>query len=145
MIAATDAIAPPSNVDIRRVTAQTWDDHVSTIAAAFGMPLELLTGLIGPSLVDTDDYAGFNAYIDGEVASTAALIVSEDVAGVYNVATPEAFRRRGLGEATTRAAVAEGARRGCALTTLQASEMGYPVYERMGYRTAVHWRNFTGP
>jgi hypothetical protein len=37
-----------------------------------------------------------------------------------------------------------GRRRGCALATLQASEMGYPVYERMGFRTAVRWLTFSG-
>jgi predicted acetyltransferase len=67
------------------------------------------------------------------------------VAGIYNVATPAAFRNRGLGEATTRAAVAEGQRRGCVMSTLQASEMGYPIYERMGFRTATTWTSLTSP
>lgn len=143
MNAAVDDIAPPSTIDVRRVDAQTWDDHVRAIAVGFGMPVELASRLFGPSLAESEEYAAFNAYIDGEVASTAALIVSDSVAGVYNVATPEAFRRRGLGEATTRAAVAEGARRGCVMSTLQASDMGYPIYERMGFRTAVTWRSLT--
>ena len=30
------------------------------------------------------------------------------------------------------------------LTTLQASDMGYPIYERMGYRTIARWPHFTG-
>jgi ribosomal protein S18 acetylase RimI-like enzyme len=67
--------------------------------------------------------------------------VSDTVAGVYNVATPEAFRRRGLGEATTRAAVAEGRNRGCVISTVQASDLGYRIYERMGFRTAVAWQS----
>ena len=144
MIAATADIAPPAEPDIRRVDAQTWDDHLSTIAKGFGIPIELLTGLISSGLLDSDEYAGFTAYVDGKPASTATLFVSDEVAGVYNVATPEPYRRRGLGEATTSAAVAEGARRGCTLTTLQASEMGYPIYERMGFETVVHWLSFTG-
>ena len=92
-----------------------------------------------PWLLETSEYA----YVDGEVASTAALIVSGDVAGIYNVATPERFRRRGLGEATTRAAASEGERRGCRIATLQASAIGYPIYERKGFRTAVRWRSLT--
>jgi hypothetical protein len=144
MSAAVADIAPPATEGIRRVDTATWDDQLSTIAKGFGMPVELITGLFDASLVHTPAYAGFTAYVDGEPASTASLIVSGDVAGVYNVATPEAFRRRGLGEATTRAVVAEGGRRGCTVTTLQASVMGYPIYERMGYRTVARWLSFTG-
>lgn len=95
-----------------------------------------------PTLL-TDDYAVFNAYHEGTVASTATLIVSGHVAGIYNVATPESFRRRGFGDAATRAAVHEGGRRGCAVATLQSSEMGYGVYERMGFRTVTFWRSIT--
>jgi GNAT superfamily N-acetyltransferase len=143
MNAAIDDIMPPLPLDIRRVEVATWDAHTHTIAGGFDLPIELVVRLFGPSLSESHEYAAFNAYIDGEVASTAALFVSDMVAGVYNVATPERFRRRGLGEAATRAAVAEGRRRGCATTTLQASEMGYPIYERMGYRTVVAWQSMT--
>lgn len=144
MLATVADIAPPDGVDIRVVAASTWDAHLATIASGFGLPIDVLRGLIGPELLDTGHYAGFTAFVEGEPASTAALIVTDDIAGVYNVATPQPFRQRGLGEAVTRAAVVEGARRGCTLTTLQASEMGYPIYERMGYRTVARWLSFTG-
>jgi GNAT superfamily N-acetyltransferase len=144
MNATIDDIAPPADTDIKRVDVENWDDHIQAIAAGFGMPVQLTVRLFHPALVEAPEYAAFNAYIDGEVASTAALIVSDVVAGVYNVATPEGFRRRGLGEATTRAAIAEGRHRGCVMSTLQASNMGYPIYERMGFRTAVTWTNLTG-
>jgi GNAT superfamily N-acetyltransferase len=143
MNAAVDEMAAPTGFDVRRVEAENWDDHVHALAAGFGMPVALTARLFGPSLAAVPEYAAFNAYVDGEVASTAALIVSDAVAGIYNVATPKAFRRRGLGEATTRAAVAEGGRRGCLMTTLQASDMGYPVYERMGFRTVATWTSLT--
>jgi GNAT superfamily N-acetyltransferase len=146
MNAAVGDISPPhTRIEIKRVKAETWDDHVRALALGFGMPVALAARLFGPSLSRSEEYAAFNVYVDGEVASTAALIVSDTVAGVYNVATPEAFRRRGLGEATTRAAVAEGQRRGCLTATLQSSEMGYPIYERMGFQTSVTWRSLVSP
>jgi GNAT superfamily N-acetyltransferase len=143
MVARVADISPPApDLDIRAVGTTNWNDHVATIASGFGLPLDLLGVVVGPSLLSTGMYAACTAY-DGDTAtSTAALIATDDVAGIYNVATPDGFRRRGLGEAVTRAAVAEGGRRGCSLTTLQASEMGYPIYERMGYRTVVQWRSF---
>jgi len=142
MFADIRGIAPPGDFDIRPVDAGNWPDHLATIADGFGMPLELVAGIFPPSVLKEDYYA-VNVYFEGQTASTAALIVTDDIAGVYNVATPEPFRRRGLGEAATRAVIAEGARRGCTSTTLQASDMGYPIYERIGYRTIIRWPMFT--
>ena len=144
MVAPVGDIGPPAATDIRVVDANSWADHVATIAAGFAMPLGVLTSLFTASLLDTASYAGFIAYDASEPVSTAALIVTDGVAGIYNVATPEPFRGRGFGEATTAAAVAEGARRGCTRTTLQASAMGYPLYERMGFRSVARWHSFTG-
>ena len=49
------------------------------------------------------------------------------------MATPPEFRRRGYGAAATWAAIEVGAQRGCDHAVLQASEMGAPVYRRMGF------------
>jgi GNAT superfamily N-acetyltransferase len=144
MVAAISDVETRVEGDIRAVDASTWDAHVETIATGFGMATDVVRTLLSPTLLDSGLYTGFIAYADGQPASTSALIVSDEIAGVYNVATPEPFRGRGLGAATTRAAIAEGERRGCVLTTLQASDMGYPIYERMGYRTVTRWSTYTG-
>lgn len=59
--------------------------------------------------------------------------VTAGVAGVYAITVHEAAHRRGFGTAMTWAAVAAGARAGVAAVVLQASDMGRPVYERMGF------------
>ena len=144
MVAAVADIATPVDVDIRRVEATSWVDHAGTVEAAFGAPPGFLAPVLPETLAEQPGYAAFALYVEGEVAATAALVVVDDIAGIYNVGTREAFRRRGFGGAVTAAAVAEGARRGCRLTTLQASAMGHPVYERMGFRTVTTWMSVTG-
>ena len=144
MVAPVADIETRTDADVRVVDGRNWTAYVTTMATGFGIPVDVLSHLFAESLTDSGSFVGFLAYEGGVPVSTSALIVSDDVAGVYNVATPEPFRRRGLGEATTRAAVAEGERRGCVLTTLQASDIGYPIYERMGYRTVARWPSFTG-
>jgi predicted GNAT family acetyltransferase len=57
--------------------------------------------------------------------------------GVYNIATLEMARRRGYGAAMTARVVADGAADGCDVAILQASEMGRPIYERLGFRTVI--------
>jgi ribosomal protein S18 acetylase RimI-like enzyme len=61
---------------------------------------------------------------------------------VYYVATLPDFRRRGLGEAMTRRAIAQGAAAGCNVATLQASPLGLPIYERMGFRRVGYYRTY---
>jgi N-acetylglutamate synthase len=72
--------------------------------------------------------------IDGHPVSTATLVLSDAVAGVYNVATADPNRGRGYGAALTWAVVSEAARRGGQIASLQASALGGPVYESMGFR-----------
>lgn len=64
------------------------------------------------------------------------------MAGVYSVGVVEAFRRRGIGEAMTRAVLRAGREAGCRVAVLQSSEMGRPLYERMGFETVVTYHHF---
>jgi ribosomal protein S18 acetylase RimI-like enzyme len=66
--------------------------------------------------------------------ATVSLLTAGGAAGIYNVATIEAERGRGIGAAMTAAAIRHGAARGFTVATLQASTMGRPVYERLGFR-----------
>jgi predicted GNAT family acetyltransferase len=59
--------------------------------------------------------------------------------GVFNIATPPARRRRGYGAAVTVRAVADGVAAGARWAWLQSSGAGYPVYDRLGFRTTEDW------
>ena len=111
MVAPTGDIEEVGDWSIRLVDEGSWHDHVETIANGFGIPLDLAESLIPATLAASGEYAGFIAHLDGIAVSTATLVVSDGVAGVYNVATPQAYRGRGFGGAATRAAVAEGLQR----------------------------------
>ena len=41
--------------------------------------------------------------------------------------------------------VADGLVTGCDVAALQASEMGRPIYERLGFRTVVRYATYTDP
>jgi len=79
--------------------------------------------------------------VDGRAASIAAASVSHGFVGIYAVATDPAFRGRGYGEALTWAATMF---RPDLPATLQASPMGRPVYERMGFTTSAVFHCWTG-
>ncbi|HEV7493159.1 GNAT family N-acetyltransferase [Baekduia sp.] len=77
--------------------------------------------------------AALVAYVDGAPASCAMTLVSHGVAGVFYVATVERARRRGLGDALTRAAARAGFELGARAAWLGASGMGAELYRRIGF------------
>jgi GNAT superfamily N-acetyltransferase len=137
------AVTPPlpDGVTIEPVDEATLGTYVSVLCGGFGIPDELLAPVFGPGLVSTVGLTLFLALLDGEPAATSAAYV-DDVAGVYNVATLPAARGRGVGAAITWAAAVAGRDAGVTRSILQASEMGEPVYRRMGYETPTRYRQF---
>ena len=77
----------------------------------------------------------FLATVDGEAAAASGLWCAAGVAGLYNVGTLETYRGRGLGRLVSIAAMAAGREAGFRVGVLQASEMGLPIYERIGFTT----------
>lgn len=120
-------------------------DHVSVVASAFGWPEPLLGQVFTERLIANEIWSGYTGYVDGRPVATSQLVVEGRVAGVYYVTTLEGHRRRGFGEALTRHAINEGAVRGCDIASLQASPMGQPIYERMGFRTVCYYRSYVLP
>ncbi|QGN58758.1 GNAT family N-acetyltransferase [Nostocoides sp. HKS02] len=73
------------------------------------------------------------ARVGGVPVGAAAGVALDGVMGVYNVGTLEAARRQGVGRATTAALMRMGREAGCHSAILHASELGYPVYEGLGF------------
>ncbi len=83
-------------------------------------------GLEGP-------WRSFLGRLASEPVATSALLFAAGVAGVYCVSTIERARRQGIGAAVTLAALREARNLGWSLSVLGSSEMGYPVYRRLGF------------
>jgi GNAT superfamily N-acetyltransferase len=75
------------------------------------------------------------ARLDGRPASGLLTLDHEGDCGVYCVAALPAARGRGLTSGLIRHALADAHERGCTTSTLQATKMGRPLYERLGYRS----------
>jgi GNAT superfamily N-acetyltransferase len=76
----------------------------------------------------------FRARVDGEAACVVGTIdVGEDCL-LTMVATDPAHRGKGLAGRLCHAALAAARERGLRTSTLQATQLGKPVYERLGYR-----------
>lgn len=110
---------------------RTYND---TMTAGFGGEWANGAILDSRALLDVPGLVHYIGWVGGEPAGTAMRLSAHGIAGVFNVSTVPAFRRRGIGEALTWRAALDGRVDGCLASALQASEMGEPIYRRMGYR-----------
>jgi GNAT superfamily N-acetyltransferase len=73
------------------------------------------------------------ARVEGQPAATVCARDADGDCSIWNVATAERARGRGLSTALMRRSLWDAADRGCRTSTLQATKLGAPVYRRCGY------------
>jgi GNAT superfamily N-acetyltransferase len=76
----------------------------------------------------------YRADLDGKPAAVAIALHHGEDCGVSFVATIPQARRRGLATKVMRQALTEAQQQGCTTSTLQATDLGERLYERLGYR-----------
>ncbi|WP_290815388.1 GNAT family N-acetyltransferase [Halovivax sp.] len=142
-MASLDEIPSRDSVaEIAEVTDPDEREDFSTVtASAFGWPPDVVEPVDRAALA-ADDVRPFLGSVDGHPAASGLLVRSGDVAGVYSIGVVEEFRRRGIGDAMSRTVLRAGREAGCRVGVLQSSEMGYPLYERMGFETVVTYHQF---
>lgn len=120
--------------------------HVTAAAyATYGSPTEYAEDAFAAlESVCAPHIQGFVGYLGAEPVAAAAVYVTHGVAGIGWVGTVPAQRGHGYAEAVTWAAIREGFCRGASFANLQASPMGRPIYERMGFITPTEYRVLYG-
>jgi hypothetical protein len=143
-----DAIAElrSPELEIRRVTdAAGIDDHRQVVTAGFASDPAVAMGTACQDLLDRLECVLYVGYVDGAPVASGLGWRTGRTIGVYSIATIEPARRRGYGASMTARTVADGVVGGCDLAVLQASAMGRPIYERLGFRTVVRYAAYVDP
>lgn len=92
---------------------------------------------------DLGVHAGFGAsawwhnfvgLLDGKPVACGSLVYGAGVAGIYNIATLQEARGKGIGTAITNHALIHARAMGYRVAILGATEMGYRIYERLGFK-----------
>jgi predicted acetyltransferase len=97
---------------------------------------------MGVGLLERPECAAYVGYLNGQPVTAGLGWQTGRTIGVYNIATIPTARRRGFGEAMTARVVDDGAAAGCDVAVLQASSMGRPIYERIGFQISVRYTGY---
>jgi hypothetical protein len=114
-----------------------------TVLIDGGLPAGVARRLFPPSFAADPDVRLFTARLEGRPVGTSIAIRTGDVSGVYAVGTLAAARRHGVGTSATWAAVGAARAWRCDTVVLQASEMGFASYAKMGFRTVARYAAFS--
>ena len=131
MIADLAEVEPPRPGDPEPEREPRAEDLGTINDRAYGLT-DAFTVLSGSGPLDPA-----HAYIVREDGVGLACVATWDYEGdcsVWEVAALPEERGRGLVSGLMRRALADGRERGCEVSTLQATKLGQPVYERLGYR-----------
>ena len=132
------SVRQPAGLVIEHVgTAPKMQEWARTFAAGYGLPAPV----VGPihdlflSLGLGLPYRYYLAHLGAKPVAASMLFLGAGVAGIYCVATLTEARGQGIGGAVTLAPLLEARDMGYRAGILQASDMGYGVYRRLGFKT----------
>lgn len=91
------------------------------------------------------DSRRFVAWLDGRPVATSRLSMAGGAAGLYTVVTMPEARGRGIGRAMTLRAFHAGRDAGMRIGTLQATDMGFRIYRKLGFEELFRYRMMVRP
>jgi GNAT superfamily N-acetyltransferase len=136
---------PPPGLRIRRATTPAlWEQMIRTgVEGLSGRVLESASSRFPFELSAT--IRGYLGYVGKVPVATSWEVTYRGVSGLFFVATLPQYRGRGIGAAMTWRAAVDGGKDGCRISSLQASEMGFPVYSKMGFRRITTYTEWQTP
>jgi N-acetylglutamate synthase len=136
--------ARPAGLTVQVIeNASAMSVYRRTAASGFGGDEAGFAIWASPDLLETPGLRFYLGLLDGEPVATSCAYALHGIATVNMVSVLPAHRRKGIGEFMTWRAAVDGITMGSEAAFLHASDMGFPVYQRMGFKTAFTYHIWT--
>lgn len=140
-------VALPDGVTVERVTtpegiaqwAEAYETGFPMAKLAVDAHVEIFTQ------VGLDSQDGWRHYVGldrGRPVGSSSLYLGAGVAGLYYVSTVPAARGRGIGKAMVLTPLLEARAMGYRAGILQATEMGRPIYRKLGFQDCITYPQY---
>ena len=139
-----DYVSPEIDLNIKVITPSTneeLDIWTDTAIATFGCSAEGFKEFFYP-LIKFAECTPFLVMYNDKPAGTAMVYCGNEAAGIYTMSTLEQYRRKGYGSAATNACISFAKTRNLHYAVLDASPMGKPLYEKLGFKTVQILREY---
>ena len=134
----------PPELRLRTLAPDEPRFHMDLVAAGLGTPRGALDLVMSEDNQRRPNWATYVGEVDGALAVTGSAMAGAGHAGLIAIATDDAFRRRGYAAALTSRAVADAFASGIGRVFLHSSEMGYRMYEKLGFTKLEDLRVWVG-
>lgn len=128
----TTPIPVPDVAGLTLARTADVDAYLDVMVPGFGMP-DLVREPMGAVMLHVSEAINVVATLDGRDVACGTALLTGPTAGLYNIATLEDARGRGVGYAVTAKLLELAREAGAEHAILHASDAGKPVYERIGF------------
>ena len=131
---------PKADVEIIQVSTEAelreWQ-HATGDGFGSGFEFAAIWGntYLKKGLEPNNPFMHFTGYVNNKPVTSVSLLLAGGIAGIYDVSTIPAYRKRGLGRTITQHAMRIAAQRGYEIAYLRSSHEGFNVYRSLGFAT----------
>ncbi len=90
----------------------------------------------------TQPWVRFTGIVDGEAIATSAIFMGSEAAGLDNITTVPDWRKKGAGASMATSALKFSQSLGYNIGVLQASDMGYNLYCKLGFKKYYEFKEY---
>jgi ribosomal protein S18 acetylase RimI-like enzyme len=128
---------PSDRYSVRTATSDEMPIVARLVAQAFSLDEDTVNRVLPPALAEDPELQFWLAFDGAEAVGTGTFVRTGDHCGIYNMGTPAAGQRRGVGRAVLDNGIAHNLADGVTTFTLEATEAGYHLYEQVGFETVA--------
>lgn len=133
----------PNGLRISRVqTSAELGAFRSILSHVFTISDHEVNLVLGDRVLELANVRHYLAWLGSNAIATTSLVLSGPIAGIWNVGTLHDYRRRGVAAELMHHSISDALALGYKSSMLLASQVGLPMYERLGYRTVSTVRMF---